>query len=47
VRDGSLSQRIDRAARELADKVLRRGTVLPDDPFANPTPFEDLLNDLP
>jgi FMN reductase len=43
---GSLSQRIDRAARELADKVLRRGTTLPDDPFANPTPFEDLLRDL-
>ena len=41
---GSLSARIDRAAAELADQVLRRGTVLPDDPFANPTPFEDLLN---
>ena len=40
---GSLSARIDRAAGELADKVLRRGTALPDDPFANPTPFEDLL----
>jgi FMN reductase len=40
---GSLSARIDRAAAELADQVLRRGTVLPDDPFANPTPFEDLL----
>ena len=41
---GSLSDRIDRAAGELADKVLRRGTALPDDPFTNPTPFEDLLN---
>ncbi len=41
---GSLSARIDRAAGELADKVLRRGSVLPDDPFANPTPFEDLLH---
>jgi FMN reductase len=40
---GSLSARIDRAAAELADQVLRRGSVLPDDPFANPTPFEDLL----
>jgi FMN reductase len=40
---GSLSARIDRAAGELADQVLRRGSVLPDDPFANPTPFEDLL----
>jgi FMN reductase len=43
---GSLSQRIDRAAGELADKVLRRGTTLPDDPFENPTPFEDLLRDI-
>jgi FMN reductase len=42
---GSLSQRIDRAAAELADRVLRRGTTLPDDPFENPTPFEDLLRD--
>jgi FMN reductase len=46
VRGGSLSVRIDRAAHELADKVLRRGTTLPDDPFENPTPFEDLLRDI-
>jgi FMN reductase len=46
VRGGSLSARIDRAAGELADKVLRRGTTLPDDPFENPTPFEDLLRDI-
>jgi FMN reductase len=44
VAGGSLSARIDRAAEELADKVLRRGTALPEDPFDNPTPFEDLLN---
>ena len=44
VSGGSLSARIERAAGELADKVLRRGTALPDDPFTNPTPFEDLLN---
>jgi FMN reductase len=44
VTGGSLSARIDRAAGELADKVLRRGTTLPDDPFTHPTPFEDLLN---
>jgi FMN reductase len=43
---GSLSKRVDRAAGELADKVLRRGTTLPDDPFENPTPFEDLLRDI-
>lgn len=43
---GSLSDRIDRAGRELADKVLRRGTTLPADPFEEPVPFEDLLRDL-
>jgi len=43
---GSLSKRIDRAAVELADKILRRGTTLPADPFQNPTPFEDLLRDI-
>jgi len=43
---GSLSARIDRAAGELADTVLRRGTTLPADPFADPTPFEDLLGDI-
>jgi FMN reductase len=46
VRGGSLSARIDRATGELADKVLRRGTTLPADPFADPTPFEDLLGDI-
>jgi len=46
IHGGSLSKRIDRAAGELADKVLRRGTTLPDDPFENPTPFEDLLGGL-
>jgi FMN reductase len=46
VTGGSLSARIDRAAGELADKVLRRGTTLPDDPFDKPTPFEDLLRDI-
>jgi FMN reductase len=46
VRGGSLSAHIDRAARELADKVLRRGTTLPADPFDDPTPFEELLGDI-
>jgi FMN reductase len=41
---GPLSRRIDRATGELANKVLRRGTTLPDDPFQTPTPFEELLN---
>jgi FMN reductase len=39
----SLAARVDRAAGELADRALRRGTHLPQDPFADPTPFEDLL----
>jgi FMN reductase len=46
LRGTSLSARVDRAGRELADKVLRRGTTLPEDPFANPVPFEDLLRDI-
>jgi FMN reductase len=46
VSGGSLSQRIDRAAGELAGKILRRGTILPQDPFDDPTPFEDLLRDI-
>jgi FMN reductase len=46
IQGGSLSKRIDRAAAELADRVRRRGTTLPDDPFTNPTPFEDLLRDI-
>ena len=41
---GSLSARIDRAAGELADQVLRRGRPCPTTPSPNPTPFEDLLN---
>ena len=45
VRGGSLSQRIDRAAGELADKVLRRTTTAAADPFDDVTPFEDLLRD--
>jgi FMN reductase len=43
--DGKLSHRIDRAARELAALVTNRkptGTSV--DPFENPTPLEDLLN---
>ncbi|MGC4110773.1 MAG: FMN reductase [Nocardioides sp.] len=45
VNGSSLSARIDRAAGELADRILRRGTTLPTDPFADPTPFEELLRD--
>jgi FMN reductase len=45
-RGGSLSTRIDRAARELADKVLGRGPVPPADPFENPQSFEELLREL-
>ena len=41
---GSLSARVERAARELADAVTGRGRSGPVDPFANPTPFEELLH---
>jgi FMN reductase len=41
--DGSLVERIDRAARELATAVAARGPRAPRDPFADPVPFEDLL----
>jgi len=40
---GALSGRVDRAGRELADKVLGRAPAAAVDPFENPTPFEDLL----
>jgi FMN reductase len=42
--DGALSERVDRAARELADLVVGDRSSGPVDPFENPTPFEDLLN---
>jgi FMN reductase len=46
--DGSLSARVERAARELADALQTDGrlgsrTVGPVDHFADPTPFEELL----
>jgi FMN reductase len=41
---GSLSARVDRAARELADLVHGTAPAGPVDPFADPTPFEDLLH---
>lgn len=41
---GALSERIDRAAREVADLVVGSRPSGPVDPFENPTPFEDLLN---
>lgn len=41
---GPLSERVDRAARELADLVVGSHVSGPVDPFDNPTPFEDLLS---
>ena len=41
--DGSLVERIDRAARELATAVAAHESRPPTDPFADPVPFEDLL----
>ncbi|HEX2755048.1 MAG TPA: FMN reductase [Candidatus Limnocylindrales bacterium] len=41
--DGSLVERIDRAARELAAAISRREPRPATDRFADPLPFEDLL----
>ncbi|GAA3759094.1 FMN reductase [Spinactinospora alkalitolerans] len=40
---GALTDRIDRAAAELAALVTDRASIVPKDPFDDPTPFEDLL----
>jgi FMN reductase len=40
---GGLSDRVERAGRELADRVLGRQRTATVDPFENPTPFADLL----
>jgi FMN reductase len=42
---GALSERVDRAARELAELMVGRRPEAPVDPFENPTPFEELLRD--
>ncbi len=42
----ALADRVDRAAAELADLVLSRPVRAEVDPFAQPTPFEDLLRGL-
>jgi FMN reductase len=41
--DGSLVERIDRAAGELARAVVARAPRAATDPFTDPVPFEDLL----
>jgi len=41
--DGSLADRIERAARELAGAVAARETVKASDPFDEPVPFEQLF----
>jgi FMN reductase len=41
--DGSLVERIDRAARELSAAMVARSHQAPPDPFGAPTPFEQLL----
>ena len=41
--DDGLVERIDRAARELAAAVAARRAPRPADPYADPTPFEELL----
>jgi FMN reductase len=44
--DGSLVQRIDRAARELAGAIVAREAHASPDPFTDPEPFEQMLRDL-
>ena len=46
---GSLVERIDRAARELASAMIATPRQTPTDPYETPTPFEELLrsNDAP
>lgn len=41
--DGSLVERIERAATELATVIATQVVAPPKDPFADPVPFEDLL----
>ena len=41
---GGLSARVERAGRELADRVRGRTRTVAVDPFENPTPFEQLLH---
>lgn len=43
VGDATLVDRIDRAARELAGAVAAGRASAPADPYADPTPFEELL----
>jgi FMN reductase len=41
--DGSLVERIERAARELSASMVARVRATPRDPFADPVPFDELL----
>lgn len=43
---GSLADRVEQAARELAGLVVGRPTAAPADPFDNPKPFVELLSGL-
>jgi len=45
--DGSLVDRIDRAARELATAMVAHPPVVSADPFETPVPFEQLLGSTP
>ncbi len=47
VDDGGLVDRIERAAQELARAIVVRERPAPSDPFAEPTPFEELLRASP
>jgi FMN reductase len=41
--EGSLVERIDRGARELASAIVARNQAAATDPFETPIPFEQLL----
>src|SRR3954471_14067421 len=43
--DGRLIERIERAARELSAVMAAKPSTPPRDPFADPTPFEQLLRE--
>jgi FMN reductase len=45
--DGSLVDRIDRAAREIATAIVAHPPVASADPFETPVPFEQLLGSTP
>jgi FMN reductase len=44
--DGALTERIERAARDLVASMIARAPTVSPDPFADPPDFADLLRDV-